>query len=259
MSRKLAISAVFVGLVTLPGPAWSERLVTSLSEYRVEITSNFAGQNLVLFGTVDRDAATVPRRGEYDLVVTALGPRQTIVTWRKERVLGIWINAESRTFIDAPSYAAVLANRPIQFIADRELRRRLQLGINNIQLPQEIAGDVADVVREDPFRSAFLRLQTQRGLFLERADAIAFLTPTLFQTTIRLPATAPIGTYQVDVKLFADGAMIARETSAFELYKSGVEQVVANAARHHGLSYGLVTVCFGLMVGWLATVVFRRD
>ena len=51
----------------------------------------------------------------------------------------------------------------------------------------------------------------------------------------------------------------ARETSAFELYKSGIEQIVANAARFHGLLYGLTTVGFGLAVGWLATVVFRRD
>jgi uncharacterized protein (TIGR02186 family) len=259
MRRRLAIPVISLGLILSPGAGRGEHLVTSLSDYRVSITSNFAGQNLVLFGTVDRDAGSVARRGGYDIVVTVLGPRQSIVTWRKERVLGIWINAESRTFVDAPSYAAVLANRSIQTITDRELRRRLQLGINNILLPQEIAGDVADVVREDPFRTAFLRLQGQRGLFVEQTDAVTFLTATLFRGAIPLPATAPIGTYQVDVKLFADGTMIARETSAFELYKSGIEQVVATAARFHGLLYGLTTVGFGLAVGWLATVVFRRD
>lgn len=259
MRCRLAIFAVLLGPAVMPGSAGGEQLVTSLSDYRVSITSNFTGQNLVLFGTVDRDAASVARRGGYDIVVTVIGPRQTTVTWRKERILGIWINAESRTFVDAPSYVAVLASRSIQAIADRELRRRLQLGINNIRLPQEIAGDVADVVREDPFRTAFLRLQSERGLFVEKTDAVTFLTPTLFRTGIPLPATAPIGTYQVDVTLFADGAMIARGPAAFELYKSGIEQIVATAARFHGLLYGLTTVGFGLAVGWLATVVFRRD
>jgi hypothetical protein len=234
MRRRLATFAVLLGPALMSGAARGEQLVTSLSDYRVSITSNFAGQNLVLFGTVDRDAASVARRGGFDIVVTVIGPRQTTVTWRRERILGIWINAESRTFVDAPSYVAVLSNRAIQAITDRELRRR-------------------------PFRTAFLRLQGQRQLFLERTDAVTFLTPTLFRTGIPLPATAPIGTYQVDVKLFADGTMIARETSAFELYKSGIEQIVANAARFHGLLYGLTTVGFGLAVGWLATVVFRRD
>jgi uncharacterized protein (TIGR02186 family) len=255
----LSISAVLLALAVSVVPAGAEQLVTSLSNYRVSIASNFAGADLVLFGTVDRDAATVARRGGYDIVVTVIGPRQTVVTWRKERVLAIWVNAESRTFVDAPTYLAVLASRPVETIASPELQRRLQIGLNNILLPQDIAGDVADVVRDDPFRMAFVRLRGEQGLYLERTNAVTFLTPTLFRTAIPLPADAPIGSYEVDVKLFADGVMIARERSAFELYKVGFEQLVANAARHHGFMYGLGTAGLALLVGWLASVVFRRD
>jgi uncharacterized protein (TIGR02186 family) len=102
-------------------------------------------------------------------------------------------------------------------------------------------------------------LRGEQGLYLERTNAVTFLTPTLFRTAIPLPADAPIGSYEVDVKLFADGVMIARERSAFELYKVGFEQLVANAARHHGFVYGLGTAGLALLVGWLASVVFRRD
>jgi len=257
--RRLRYTAVLALVLAMVRPAAAERLVTSLSNYRVSIGSTFAGADLVLFGTVDRDAGTVARRGGYDIVVTVTGPRQPMVTWRKERVLGVWVNAESRTFVDVPTYLAVLANRPIDRIVGPELRRRLQLGLDNILLPQDIAGDVADVVRDDPFRMAFVRLRVEHGLYLERNNALTFLTPTLFRTPIPLPADAPIGSYAVDVKLFADGAMLARESSAFELYKVGIEQVVASAARNHGLLYGLSATAFALMVGWLATVVFRRD
>jgi uncharacterized protein (TIGR02186 family) len=250
---------VLVALASSIGPATAERLVTSLSNYRISIASNFTGADLILFGTVERDAATVPRRRGYDIVVSVIGPRQTVVTWRKERVLGIWVNAESRTFVEAPGYLAVLANRPVDAITGPELRRRLQIGLENTLLPQDIAGDVADVVREDPFRRAFVRLRSEQGLYLERTNAVTFLTSTLFRAPIPVPADAPIGTYQVDVKLFADGTMIAREHSAFELFKVGFEQLVANAARYHGFLYGLGTSGLALVVGWLASVVFRRD
>jgi uncharacterized protein (TIGR02186 family) len=259
MRWRHAISAALIALGLSAVPAGAERLVTSLSNYRVSIASNFTGADLVLFGTVDRDARSVPRRGGYDIAVTVIGPRQTVVTWRKERILGIWVNAESRTFVDAPSYLAVLANRPADAIAGPELRRRLQIGLNNILLPQDISGDVADVVPDDPFRMAFVRLRTEQGLYMERTNAVTFLTATLFRTAIPLPADAPIGTYQVDVKLLADGALIAREQSAFELYKAGFEQVVANAARNHGFLYGLSTSMLAIFIGWLASVVFRRD
>jgi uncharacterized protein (TIGR02186 family) len=252
-------SAFAAALAGMAAPAHAERLVTSLSNYRVSIASNFTGADLVLFGTVDRDGSTVPRRGGYDLVVTVIGPRQNVVTWRKDRVLGIWVNAESRTFVDAPSYLAMLTNRAIDMIAAPERQRRLQIGLNNVLLPQEIGPDVADVVREDPFRMAFVRLRTEQGLYMERTNAATFLTPTLFRAAIPLPADAPIGTYEVDVKVLADGTLVARERTAFELYKVGFEQIVANAARYHGLPYGLATAGLALFVGWLASVVFRRD
>jgi hypothetical protein len=52
---------------------------------------------------------------------------------------------------------------------------------------------------------------------------------------------------------------IARAPSPFEVYKSGFEQVVTNAARDHGLLYGLATAMMAIATGWFASVVFRRD
>jgi uncharacterized protein (TIGR02186 family) len=263
-AARLAAQAALLAALAVPlGPAKAERLVTSLSNYRVSIASNFTGTDLVLFGTVERDAVTVARRGGYDVVVTVRGPRQSMVTWRKERVLGIWVNAEARTFPDVPNYLAVLANRPIELIASPDQQRRFQLGFDNVLLPQQpgasTVGDATEPAGEDPFRRAFIRVRSERGLYLERTNAITFLTPTLFRTAITLPADAPIGTYEVDVKLLADGTLLAREPSAFELYKVGVEQVVASAARNHGVLYGLSTAGMALMIGWFATVIFRRD
>ena len=81
----------------------------------------------------------------------------------------------------------------------------------------------------------------------------------MFRAEIPLPAEAPIGSYEVDVKLFADGDLIARTNSAFEVVKVGFEQFVANAARDYGLLYGLATAMMALLTGWFASVVFRRD
>ena len=94
----LAAALLLAGLA----PASAERLVTSLSTHQVMISSNFTGTELVLFGSIERDAATVPRRGGYDLIVTVIGPREGMVTRRKSRFLGIWTNTQSYTFDRAP-------------------------------------------------------------------------------------------------------------------------------------------------------------
>ena len=256
MSARIVTLAI---LLALASPARAERLITTLSTSRVLISSNFTGADVVLFGSVERDAQTVARRGVYDIVVTVTGPRETVVTYRKERVFGVWVNADSRTFVKAPSYLAVLANRTINDIADVNTLRRTQTGLARTLLPQEISGDIADSIRDDPFRQAFLRLKVERNLYRETQNGVTFLTPALFRAAIPIPDNAPTGSYEVDVKLFADGVMLARTQTALEVVKVGFEQIVANAARDHGLLYGLATALMALLTGWFASVVFRKD
>jgi uncharacterized protein (TIGR02186 family) len=255
MGAALALAAS----IALGTPAAAEKLITTLSTSRVLIASNFTGADVVLFGSVERDAQTVSRRGGYDIVVTVTGPRETVVTFRKERVVGIWINSEQRTFVKAPSYLTVLANRTINEIADINTLRRTQTGLARVLLPQEISGDIADSIRDDPFRRAFLRLKIERGLYREQQNGVTFLTPALIRAAIPIPDNAPTGAYDVDVKLFADGVLLARTQTALEIVKVGFEQFVASAAREHGLLYGLATAMMAVLTGWFASVVFRKD
>ncbi len=259
MIRRFAGLSLLAAALGSATAARAERLITSLSTHQIMITSNFTGADVVLFGSVERDGATVARSGGYDIVVTVTGPRETVVTRRKSRVLGIWANVDSRAFIDAPSYLSVLSNKPIAEIAAPDLLRRLQVGLNNILLPQRVGTDLADVVQNDPFREAFLRIKREHLLYREDPKAITFLTPTLFRTGIPVPAEASLGSYEIDVKLFVDGTNIARATSAMEIVKVGFEQFVASAARDYGFLYGLATALAALAIGWFASVVFRRD
>jgi uncharacterized protein (TIGR02186 family) len=255
----LRLAALVGALLTATAaPAAAERLVASLSDRHVMITSNYTGVELVLFGSVEREASSAGRTNPYDIVATVVGPRQTLRTRRKQRVLGIWVNTAARTFIDPPSFLAVLANRPLDSIANAETRRKLQLGIADTPLPELINNDVGEVAN-DPFRAAMVKLMSERGLYSEQANGVTFLTPALFRATIKLPAQVPVGDYTVDVKLFADGNVIGHTALLFEIVKVGFEQFVVETAREHGLLYGIATACMALATGWIASVAFRRD
>jgi uncharacterized protein (TIGR02186 family) len=258
-ARALAFGSLVLAAVLATSSARAERLIASVSNHRVTVTPNYAGEELVLFGSVEKDARTPANRSNYDLVVTVSGPRADMVTRRKERKFGIWINTDSRQFLKVPSYLALFSNRPFDAIASPEVQRRQGLGLNNVVLTQRVGPDYADVVPNDPFRSAFVRLRSEHGLYREATSAVTFLTPTLFRTGIPLPGEVPIGTYDVEIKLFADGALVTRTETAFEIVKVGFEQFIATTARQNGLAYGLVTAFMALMTGWMASIVFRKD
>ena len=255
MKRYAALIVAFLLLLTL-SPASAERLITSLSSHQVLVSSSFTGTELVLFGAIERDAATVSRKGGYDIIVTVSGPREALVVRRKDRVAGIWTNAESNTFLDAPTYLAVLSNKPLDEIAPAEMLRRLDIGMNLVPRMHVAAGIESG---EETFRDALIRLRKERHLYIDDPAGVTFITPTLFRATIRLPAESPVGIYDVDVRLFADGTNIARASSALEVVKVGIEQFIVTAARDHGILYGLFTTLMALMTGWFASIVFRRD
>jgi uncharacterized protein (TIGR02186 family) len=234
-------------------PARAERLVIALSNHRVLINSSFTGVDLVLFGSVEHEG--VMRHHGYDLVATVTGPRADMVTRRKQRVLGVWVNVESRTFFQAPAYLAVLSNRPLAAIVGSDMLSRLALGLAQIPLPN----DGSESLGSDPYRTAFVDINRAHGLYRELPDAVVFLTADLFRAGIALPANVPVGTYDVDVKLFADGLLLAQQRTALETAKVGFEQFVASAAREHGVLYGVATVMLAILTGWFGAVVFRRD
>src|ERR1044072_2250749 len=156
----LMLGGLALGATLAVAPARAEKLIVSVSNHRVTVTPNYSGEELVLFGSVEKDANT-PANRSYDLVVTVAGPRADMVTRRKERRFGIWINTDYRQFLKVPSYLALFSNRPFDAIASPEVQRRQQLGLNNVLLPRGVGGFYADVVPDDASRGAFVGLRRQ--------------------------------------------------------------------------------------------------
>ena len=261
MNHRIAIAtATLIAVLAALGPASAERLVVTLSRHQVMVNSNFTGTSIVLFGTIEPDTPASRRRTTgYDLVVTVTGPKQTLVARKKERVLGIWTNMDSRTFVNVPSYLAVLSTQPFEQFTTADMIRQQRLGITDILLPERVGPDIGDPARGDVFLNELVRLKKQHQLYSQKSNGVTLLTPTVFRTEITLPAETQIGNYDVDIKVFVDRQVVARGSSAFEIIKVGFEQFVATAARDYGFVYGFAAAMMAMVTGWFAAVVFRRD
>ena len=173
-------------------------------------------------------------------MVTVTGPRQSVRTRRKARVLGIWVNVDfARIRARAVVSGGAQQQADRRQIANTETLRRQQVGLNNVLLTQRIGPDIADTVPTDPFRAAFVRLEREQQLYFQAPTAVTYLTPTVFRAAIPLPADLPTGITRSTSSCSPTGVLVGRANTALEVIKAGFEQYVADAARDHGLLYGL--------------------
>lgn len=278
MMRALLLGFMMVlGIAT----AQAEDLIVTLSERTVEITSNFTGSAITVFGAVRRDASTVPRASDYDVVVTVTGPPTDRVTRLKDRVFGVWINRHAREFDDVPSAYSVLSNRPVEEIAHPSLLTRLGIGINYV-LPQatpdldtennpdavgleDASSEIIDEVHlsgrpsDHVFERAFLRLQRESRQYQEDVGAVSIIDNTLFRARATFPADVPLGTFEVRVFLFSGGVLLSQEEVGIVVRKAGFEQFIYRLSQTDPLIYGVLAVLLALLTGWLGGVVFRRS
>ncbi len=241
------------------GVAFAEKLVTGISSDTIAIESNFVGAELVLFGTIERDANTVARRHGYDVVVVVSGPVHDVVVRKKEWLAGIWVNRRSRRYDNVPSYLAVLSNRPIKEITTPATLEQFHLGLEQLGPGGETEQTRSGNAPSTEFDAALLRLMGERELYVEDGSGLEFLSNSLFSARITVPAYVPVGIFQAEVFLFGDNALLQRQTIKLDVHKSGFEQAAYALATQQSLIYGMLAVALAIFSGWLASVVFRRD
>lgn len=188
------------------------------------------------------------------MAVIVTGPRQTVVTRRKGRVLGVWVNQASRTFRNVPSFLDIRSNRPLDAIAPADVLRRQGIGLKNALFNAGIPSD-----GDDPFLINFVNTRLQEGRFNERFDGVTFLSRAAFRSEMPLPDNVPVRDYEVDLKLFQNGEMVGETVASFTVVKVGIGDLVVNAAANHSLIYGMTVTSMALFTGWLAWIAFRRD
>ena len=112
------LSALFVAFAWMNQSANAEELHLGVSQDTIAITSSFNGTSLVIFGSVEGGDKIVQATTGYDVVVVLEGPEEPVSIRSKERILGIWVNANERRIDGLPGSYSVATTRPIDEIAN---------------------------------------------------------------------------------------------------------------------------------------------
>ena len=254
MTARALASLLLACLAPLLIAADKPTLVPDISARQVQIRYSFTGGQLLLFGAVVYPRGRPPTEPA-DIVVVLRGPVQPILVREKQKIAGIWMNADSNRFRSAPSFYAVASSRAIPDLVDERTAAIYELGVHNLQLSP---GGGALPEKERRFETGLLDLRRRHGLYSENPHGVEITDGVLYRATITIPSQVPVGTYTAETFLVDRGRVLAAATRDIQIDKIGFERFVALAARRHEGLYGLAAVALSLGLGWAAAAAFRR-
>jgi uncharacterized protein (TIGR02186 family) len=249
-----------------PPPVATASVSAALTTTLVEVTSDYHGQKIVLYGAVfnKTDQPT-------DVVVVVRGPDQPLRIARKVQMAGLWLNSRPVMFQGAPGFYTVASSRPLTQIADYGTLRRLAIGMDHLAftIPADGAVEtrfgVKDLVVSRlgsdylDYRRAVVRIKHAAGLYDQNERGVTYVDRGLFRAEINLPTSAPIGRYQAQIYLFQQGREVQVRQRSLEVRKVGIERTLYLFAHERPWAYGFLAVFLAIGTGYGASVIFRRS
>lgn len=258
--KKLAlIVGLSCSVLTICSAARSETLVTDLSQHVIEITSQFSGSDLLLFGALERYVADSTQSEEitiqglgYDIIVVVQGEPTDLIIRKKEKVAGIWINNDDRTIRNVPGFYVIGSTRPLDEFLPKETQISYGLGLNNINILSDGYDDVGE------YKEALIRNMINKGLYSENDGNVTVKDEILFRANLAFPSNVPVGNYNADVYLVRNGEIIINHRTDLLVDKRGFERLIYNFAHEYPPYYGIIAVFVAISVGLFSGFVARK-
>jgi uncharacterized protein (TIGR02186 family) len=191
-----------------------------------------------------------------EIVVVVAGPPARETVLRKQRVLGLWLNAGRQAFDDVPAYYFIAASQPLQ----RLLARSAGGEILSLEDRLQSVRSVGQREHEDliQFRLGLVEVKRREGLYPANIGQVSVQAGRLFRVELPFPSRLPEGIYDVRAYLLRDGKIVAAVSRPLPVGKVGFSAQLAGWAADDGPLYGIGAIVMALVVGWLGGALMRR-
>lgn len=231
------------------------KLVPDVSQRQIDIQSGFTGAEMLVFGAIIYPRGVAPQ-GQVDVAVVLRGPARSVTLREKQKIAGIWVNADSTDFRSVPAYYAIASSRPLDQIVSSKTAAIYELGLDRLQLSP--SGEV-DAAEQRRFVDGLVDLNRRNGLFRQESGTVEITDQVLYRARLNIPSSVPVGIYTAETLLIRDGRVIVADDNVqVRIRKTGFEQLVTILAQDYALFYGAMAVLVSLLLGWFAGFVFNR-
>ena len=252
--KHMVLIGVFLFIINFPFfsscYAQSNALVADLSKSNISINTDFNGASLLLFGSV------AGKEGD-DIIVVISAPPTEIITRKKSKMSGIWVNSKSIKWKNAPAFYQIFSTDVLSKIATRDVLQSLGIGTQFLNLKFEKSGEF-DTTNYNEWVEALNRNMKSASLWKTNENAVQVIRGALFRTEVDLPANITTGDYEVRIIHFRNGRFIAEDKTAIAVKKAGFSSIIYRLAHEYSIFYGIFAIAFAVFAGWLAAAIFRK-
>jgi uncharacterized protein (TIGR02186 family) len=231
----------------------AEAVVAGLSQDRIDITANFDGSDILIYGAIKREEPIPPGK-PLDIIITVEGPGDEQQVRRKARRFGLWVNADAVTIDRAPSFYAIATTGPFSRIISNteDLRHAISIprAIRSVGAPQTVKD-------AQTFTDALIRLRERRGFYSLKEGAVRLSQQTLFRTDVDLPANLIEGNYKTRIFLLRDRRIVSAYEQEIFVRKVGLERWLFRLSQDQPAIYGVLALALAAVAGWGASEAFR--
>lgn len=236
---------IFVTFLFLSFSANARPIISGISTNKINIDSNFTGEEILLFGA----------KGDVgDVVVVVRGPKKNYIINKKAEVLGVWLNRKRVEFNGVYSYYSFFATDESN-LKNKILLKNLQIGQNNIALKTKKEQKEIDKIH---FSYQLINKMSERELYMKNYDEIQFLDESLFKVMIGFPKNISRGEYLVEIYLIDDGNLTAFQSIPIYVNQVGFSAAVNDMAYYNPFLYAMIAIFLAVIAGFAANFIFNK-
>tara|TARA_Y100000590_G_scaffold400972_1_gene485509 strand:+ start:2109 stop:2885 length:777 start_codon:yes stop_codon:yes gene_type:complete len=229
----------------------AEKIYFDLSDKVINITTNFSGKEIIIFGLSDPD---------HDTILILKGPKKKARLSIKERLFGIWIETKKYTYSNIPSIFFIASTSAIEDILDESIIRKKGLNFKNFDHNTINNNDLKKTkIYEDSlymWDNNFIRKQMTNGFY--RNYNLEIVDNKLFQARIFFPSNTIPGIYNVEIFQIKDKRITSEDNKKIIIQKTGFGNTIYQFAINQPAFYGIISIIFALIAGVIAATAFRR-
>lgn len=243
----MRVLIVFI-LCLMPTHSKAQDFVTQTAREQIDVTVGFVGSSIEVFGSRSDQSKHI--------AVVIEGPEVEATVWKKSRILGAWVNANSAVFKNIPSYYQFATSLDLNKEEEKEIIH--SNGIGNDALIERLSINKPKKLKFQQFKQALLDRKVMEEVFFREPAHVNFLNENFFRTRFEIPASAPTGKYKIHSYLFENNKIIQHDINEFKVEQVGLNAFIFDVAQKQSTLYAIICIFLAVFSGWLVSVLKVR-